>query len=72
MKTPLKKTREAKALSTYAVAEAVSTAQSHYSRVENGETGASPELAAKLAAFFGHAVTEMQILYPERYETAEA
>lgn len=43
---------------------------SHYGRIERGLVGASPELAAKLAAFYrehGIRLTEMQILYPERY-----
>ncbi len=67
MQTPLKAARERAKVTTYEVSRGVGMAQSHYSRVENGEAGASPEVAARLASFFGHAVTEMQILYPERY-----
>ena len=67
METPLKRARESLGLTTYDVARAVGIAQSHYSRVENGQTGASPELAEKLRTYFNGAVSEMEILYPHRH-----
>jgi transcriptional regulator with XRE-family HTH domain len=70
--SPLRAERERRDLSATSVAHAVGTTQSHYSKVENCKAQASPELAAKLAAYFGHALTELQILYPERYITASA
>lgn len=37
------------------------------SRVENGKRRPSPELANRLAKYFGNAVTRDQILFPEDY-----
>jgi len=42
--------------------------QSQYSRVESGKRRASPELANRIAKYFGNAVTRDQVLYPEDYE----
>lgn len=67
METPLKKIRNARDLSQATVAQALSINQAHYCRVENGDTGASPALARKIARYFGNAVTEHQILYPDDY-----
>jgi transcriptional regulator with XRE-family HTH domain len=49
------------------VAEAVGTNAGHLSRIENGMSKASPELAARIAKHFGYAITEIEILYPERF-----
>lgn len=65
--SPLKALRTARGQTLAAVAAAVSTDVGNLSRIENQKQKASPELAERLAKFFGHAVTEMQILYPERY-----
>ena len=70
MDTPLKRARESLGITTYDVARAVGIAQSHYSRVENGQTGASPELAEKLTEFFKGSVSELEILYPQRRHAA--
>jgi transcriptional regulator with XRE-family HTH domain len=67
LETPLKRHREQLGMTSSSVAVALGITPSHYRRVEIGETGASPELARKIAAHFGQAVTEMQILYPESY-----
>ena len=69
MRTPLSIAREARSITSAEVARSIGCDKSHYGRVEKGEVKPSPELAAKIAAFFGHVVTEMQILYPERYVT---
>lgn len=65
--TPLKATRLQRKESVRKVAGAVGTNPGNLSRVENGKQRASPDLAERLANHFGHAITELQILYPERY-----
>lgn len=65
METPLKIRRRERGLTQVAVAEAVGIQQSFYSKVENGEASASLENAAKLANFLD--LTELEVLYPERY-----
>jgi transcriptional regulator with XRE-family HTH domain len=67
MDTPLKAIRLRRELTLAQVAAAVKSDTGNLSRVERGEQTASVELAEKLAKFFGHEVTEMQILYPSRY-----
>jgi transcriptional regulator with XRE-family HTH domain len=64
--TPLRKERERRNMSATEVAKAVGINQSYYSKIERGFKPA-PDIAEKLALFFGHTVTELQILYPERY-----
>jgi transcriptional regulator with XRE-family HTH domain len=68
--TPLKTIRNTRSLSIHLVAAAVSTTAGNLSRIENGKQKASPELAERLAKYFGYAVTEIQILYPERFKAA--
>ena len=66
-KTPLRTLREARGLTATQVASAVGMVQSSYTRIENG-LGASPESAARIAEYFGRDfITELHILYPERY-----
>lgn len=67
MITPLRKAREKKGGSTYDVAAAVGVNQSQYSRVESGARRPSPELADRIAKYYGNAVTRDQILFPEDY-----
>ena len=69
--TPLRKIRHAREESIHQVAEAVGTNAGNLSRIENAKQKASPELAERLAKYFGYAVTEIQILYPERFSTVE-
>ncbi len=49
------------------VAQAIGTDAGNLSRVENGKQKPSPKMAAKLARYFGYEITEIQILYPERF-----
>jgi transcriptional regulator with XRE-family HTH domain len=49
------------------VAKAIGTDAGNLSRVENGKQKPSPKMAAKLALHFGYEITEIQILYPERF-----
>jgi transcriptional regulator with XRE-family HTH domain len=67
MDTRLRKARLKRGETTYEVAAKVGVSQAQYHRVETGMSGASRELAERLARHFGDAVTEMEILYPERY-----
>lgn len=49
------------------VAQAIGTDAGNLSRIENGKQNPSPKMAAKLAHYFGYEITEIQILYPERF-----
>ena len=72
--TPLRIERKRRGLLALEVAQSLKIDQSYYSKIELGKLAPSPEVAEKIALHFGHAVTEMQILYPERYpvQTGEA
>lgn len=72
MHSPLKQTRLRRNGTLADVARAVGTNNGNLSRIENGKQKASPKLAEKLAHYFGHEITEIQILYPERYSPADA
>ena len=52
--------------------KAIGTDAGNLSRIENGKQRASPDMAEKLARHFGYAITEIQILYPERFVTSGA
>jgi transcriptional regulator with XRE-family HTH domain len=65
--TPLRKIRRFRGMSQMQVAARVGINQSHFSKIERGDVKPTPEVAEKLARFFGHAITELEILYPERY-----
>lgn len=67
MHSPLKQIRLKRHGTLAEVATAVATNTGNLSRIENGKQKASPNLAEKLAKHFGHEITEIQILYPERY-----
>lgn len=71
MQTPLKTLRTDRNQTLQTVAKAVDTDAGNLSRIENGKQRASPDLAEKLAKHFGYAITEIQILYPERFRDAE-
>lgn len=72
MNSPLKQARLRRRATLEAVAKAVSTNTGNLSRIENGKQKASPKLAEKLTKYFGHEITEIQILYPERYSSESA
>lgn len=67
MSNLLKTVRRRRGQTLTQVAQAVGTDAGNMSRIENGKQGVSPEMAAKLARHFGYAITEMEILYPERF-----
>lgn len=70
MNTPLKKARNQLGKTLAEVSQEVGTDSGNLSRIENCKQKASPELAERLAKYFGYAVTEIQILYPERFMQA--
>lgn len=71
MKSPLRQAREAKGQTIVEVCREVGADPGNLSRIENGKQRASTEIAEKLARHFGMAVTELEILYPERFTSAE-
>lgn len=72
MKSPLRQIRERKGQTIVEVSRAVSIDPGNLSRVENGKQKASTELAEKLAQHFAHEISEMEILYPDRFMPASA
>lgn len=67
MKSPLRQARERAGQTIVEVCRAVGTDQGNLSRIENGKQKASTELAEKLSKHFSGDITELQILYPERF-----
>jgi putative transcriptional regulator len=65
--TPLRRIRLSTGRSIHDVAGAVHTTAGNLSRIENGKQRPSAALAARLAKEFASQITEMQILYPERF-----
>jgi transcriptional regulator with XRE-family HTH domain len=49
------------------IALALGIDQTHFSRIERGLQTPSPQLAKRIAEYFGNAVTRDQILFPEEY-----
>ena len=66
MKTPLRAARERRGLTLKEVADKVLMDQGNLSRVERGEQVPSKDAIDSLCKFFD-GVTEMEIIYPERY-----
>jgi transcriptional regulator with XRE-family HTH domain len=67
MPTPLRKMRVKKKLTISEVAIATQLDVGNLSRIERGIQVPSLETAEKLSRFFKGKITEMQILYPQRY-----
>jgi transcriptional regulator with XRE-family HTH domain len=67
MKSPLRKVRERKGQTITEVGRAVTVDPGNLSRIENCKQKASTELAEKLAKHFNNEITEMEILYPDRF-----
>lgn len=68
--TPLKAARLAQQLSLSQLAAAAQVDRGNLSRMERGILRGSPDAAARLAAVLG--ISELEILYPERYLEAAA
>lgn len=70
-RTPLKKARVARGQTLAEVATIVGTDVGNLSRIERGIQVPSPSLASKLATHFKKdGLTEIHILYPERFRVA--
>ncbi|VXA58250.1 Helix-turn-helix family protein (fragment) [Acinetobacter proteolyticus] len=65
--TPLRSIRMRRKLSLAVVAEAAGTDAGNLSRIETGKQRTTPQLAESLSAYFGNEISELQILYPERF-----
>lgn len=70
MQTPLRKMRMEKGLTISEVAMATQIDVGNLSRIERGIQVTSLETAEKLSKFFKGKISEMQILYPQRYMKA--
>jgi len=71
MNTPLKTVRLKRGQTLRQVADAVGTDVGNVSRMENQKQGVAPAMAEKLSKHFGGEITELQILYPERFMEAK-
>ena len=69
--TPLRKIRDQKKFSLSEVANCVSSDPGNLSRIEKGLQKPSLKLAEQLVQFFNFEITEMELLYPERYMSEE-
>lgn len=65
--TPLKRLRESRGLSQSTVAEGSGVDQATLSRIEAGKAS-PPKAAEKIARYFKGSITELQILYPRRFQ----
>ncbi|EAZ5303116.1 helix-turn-helix transcriptional regulator [Salmonella enterica] len=65
--TPLRKARLDAKLTIVEVAAIVHCDPGNLSRMERGMQRPSAEIAEKLTNLFGSGLTEIQILYPERF-----
>lgn len=65
--TPLRIERLRKKLRLKDVAKAVNIDTGNLSRIERGVQKPSLDLTESLVSFFGNAVSELEILYPERF-----
>jgi len=70
MKTPLRLARERHGLTIVQVSASAGIDPGNLSRIERGVQVPSLELAERLAKQFEGELTELQILYPERYVAA--
>jgi len=66
--TPLRRIRDLKKYSLAEVANSVSSDPGNLSRIENGTQKPSLKLAEQLVRFFDFEISELELLYPERYE----
>ena len=71
MSSPLRRTRIARKQTLTELALSVGTDPGNLSRIESGKQTASPALAEKIARHFGYELSEIQILYPERFKNQQ-
>ena len=72
MSTPLKIAREKRGLNIGELADALDVTRATISRIENAKKRPSPELAIRIADYFGNKVTRDQIIFPELYPAPAA
>lgn len=70
--TPLRLARRRRGLTLQKVAIAIETDVGNLSRIETGRQRPSPKLAEKLALMFHPDLSEMEVIYPERYTLRRA
>lgn len=68
--TPLQKVREKTGLTQFQVAMGCGMTQASISRMESLEQKPTPENATSISKFFKHQVSELELLFPDRYMTA--
>jgi transcriptional regulator with XRE-family HTH domain len=68
--TPLKRIREKRGFTQRQVATDNEIDPGNYSRIERGDDKLTPKKAERLSRYFGGAVTELELLYPERFLVA--
>lgn len=66
---PLRKARKSRSMTLTELGGLVLVDGGNLSRIERFQQKVSPDLAAKIAAVFAGELTEMHLLYPERYMT---
>lgn len=71
MSSPLRTARLAKKESLIETGRACSVDPGNLSRIERGEQVPGLELVERLVKHFGGTVSELEILYPERYAISE-
>lgn len=69
MHTPLRKLRKSQEKTLSEVATAIHLDVGNLSRIERGLQVASLDVAERLAVFFKGEISELEILYPQRYLT---
>lgn len=65
--TPLSRIRNAVGVTTTEISKVIGLNTGNISRLENGHNRPSPETAEKLVAYFNGALTELHLIYPERF-----
>jgi transcriptional regulator with XRE-family HTH domain len=65
--TPLRRARIARQLTLDAVADGIGINNGTLSKLERNLIKTTPETAEKIVRFFGAGITELEILYPERF-----
>lgn len=69
MTSPLYKIRKDENLTLQQVSIQIGLDAGNLSRIERGKQAASPLIAEKLSKLFGGRISEIEILYPERFLT---
>lgn len=71
MNSPLRNARLKREKTLQEVATAVGIDTGNLSRIERGEQIPNKDLAEKLVNYYGNEVSELQIIYPERFASGD-